>query len=159
MSEYFRKYIKKDHYPLHLYLFSHLVLNSNSKLSLSIAFNNPFSIVNTNKLKKMTGIFTGAKNSSFHKLLTKSDSTPIKKSIISGTFIKSVGKISSLKMSNDSKRRFKKKEKQKKPASIILCHWLIICLVSIPSFLKNSKEPKKDKKLYGSWNLYFLIII
>jgi len=70
----------------------------------------------------MTGIFTGAKNSSFHKLLTKSDSTPIKKSIISGTFIKSVGKISSLKMSNDSKRRFKKKEKQKKSASIILCH-------------------------------------
>ena len=69
----------------------------------------------------MTGIFTGAKKSLFHKLLTKSDCILIKESIISETFIKFVGKTSSLKMSKGLKKHFKNKARPNKPANIISC--------------------------------------
>jgi hypothetical protein len=67
---------------------------------LSIAFTKHSLAGSINKLKKMTGISIGVKNSSYQKPWIKLDSIPIEKSTISGTFIKFVGKICFPKMSN-----------------------------------------------------------
>jgi hypothetical protein len=73
MSEYFRKYIKKEYFPLHRYLHNHLVPTSSSKLFLPIVSLLYYLKGGINKLRMMIGISTGVKSSLFLKPLTKSD--------------------------------------------------------------------------------------
>ena len=70
----------------------------------------------------MIGIYTGAKNSSYPKLLIKLGPILIKKSTISVTTMKSVAKIYFLRMSSAIKKLSKEKGKLKKQQVMIIFH-------------------------------------
>jgi hypothetical protein len=97
----------------------------------------------------MTGIYIGVKNNSYLKHWIKSDFILTKESIILGTFIKSVEKISYRKMSNGIRKRYRKKEKLKMPLNITSYHLLIIYPANTLFSWKNLKELKIKKKLFG----------
>ena len=123
MSEYFRKYIKKDHYPLHLYsIYLFLVTKSNLRHFLLTAFNNHSQIDNISKLKMTIGTFIGARNNSYLKRSIKFVCSQNAKSTISETFMKSAGKICYRKTSNGLKKLCKSKANNNKPLHIVFFH-------------------------------------
>lgn len=121
MSEYFRKYIKKEYFPLHRYLHNHLVPISSSKHFLPIASLLYYLKGAINKLRMMIGIYTGAKSSLSLKLLTKLDFFPTRGSTIFEISMRSAEKIYFLKMSRSIKGLLRNRESLKRLLSIILC--------------------------------------
>jgi hypothetical protein len=93
MSEYFRKYIKKDNFPIHRYLPSYPAPPLNSVPTLQTASNKLSSNATLNKQSKMTGTSTGVRRSTFQKHWIRCGYSPIRKSITLETFMKSVEKI------------------------------------------------------------------
>lgn len=61
MSEYFRKYIKKEHYPTPPYTNRHIVRTLNSKHPFEIASTKASSVESGNKPMAMIGTSCGAK--------------------------------------------------------------------------------------------------
>jgi hypothetical protein len=97
----------------------------------------------------MTGISTGAKSNLSLKPLIKSDSTPIKKSTISGTSIKSAEKIYYRKMSNGIARPLKNKANHNKLHSTTSFPSHTTFQVNTQFSWKSSKETKTKIKPFG----------
>jgi hypothetical protein len=97
----------------------------------------------------MTGISTGAKSNLSRKPSTKSDSTPIKKSTISGTSTKSAEKIYYRKMSNGIAKPLKNKASPNKLPSTTSFLSLTTFQANTQFSWKSSKETKTRIKPFG----------
>jgi hypothetical protein len=97
----------------------------------------------------MTGISTGVKNNSSPKPLTKSDSTLIKESTISGTSIRSAEKIYYRKMSNGIVKPSKNKANPNKPHSTTSYPSLTTFQANTRFFWRSLRETRTKIKLFG----------
>lgn len=131
-----------------LVLLPNLVPKSSSKLTSPTVFRKPWQLAHTNRPKMMIGISTGARRSLSMTLSIKSGYIQTKESITSGTSIKFVVKIFSLKTSNATKKLSNVKAKLKKLQAMITCLSHITFLANILSSLKSSKKIK-TKSVYG----------
>ena len=154
MSEYFRKYIKKEHYPNPPYSHNNQVKTSSSKLLLEIVSTRPLIIVSGSNRMAMTGIWCGVKNSKLTGYFRNTGSLKVARSITSEDGENFAKKIYWAKILRNSRERLISRGIVVSQVSTIFCLLLFCCQVNTSFFMSNSSGINIMTKSFGLWSLY-----
>lgn len=125
-----------------LVLLPNLVPKSSSRPTLPTVFRKPWLLAPIAKQKMTTGTSTGVRRSSSMTPLIKSGFTLTKESTTSGTSTKFVARISSLRMSNATKKRSNVKVKPRRLLATIIYLSPTTFLASTPFSPRSSRRIK-----------------